>query len=310
MNIVAHVLFPIASARFANVYRSCRDKPRPFNWKHLLIIGLCGGIPDFLSPHLGLADRYNSFTHSISFLFLGLLIAILLSLKFPSWRVLFFCGYFAAALHLFCDAIAGGINLYAPFGRMIVGRYYVAGRYWIALDVTAILFCLAPLLFNRSFIRGRAIALLCGYALALLGSVAALRTLDTEKILLEHITAVEVDSVQMERAEFAWNFLYDKWKSGVFETISDNFNEDMRKALSPRSQEELFKQLDNSYGRCQGIKFVEAITARFGFPRIRAYRFKGAFSRTTQEPEIDIFFDSKGKVSGLNFRSGFSKSLL
>ena len=310
MNIVAHIVFPIASAQLANVYRAHSSKSLLFNWKHLLIIGLCGGLPDILSPHTGLTDRYNSFTHSISFLFLGLLITILLAWKYRPLRGLVYCCYFAAALHLFCDMIAGGINLYAPFGRMIVGQHYVPFRYWIGLDIAAILFCLVPPLHNRSSDRAKTAVFAGGYALAVLGSALAISTLDSEKVILKHTPASEMDSAQIERAKLVWNTLYDKWKSGAFEIVSEDYNDDMRKALSPQLQEQIFNQFESSYGHCQGITFVEAITGRFGFPQTHIYRFRGSFSRTTEEPEIGVVFDSKGKVSGFRFSKTFSRSLL
>lgn len=61
MNIVAHMIFPVASAQLVNICRVHVGKPRVFNWKHLLIIGVCGGLPDILSPHTGLTAGYNSF---------------------------------------------------------------------------------------------------------------------------------------------------------------------------------------------------------------------------------------------------------
>ncbi len=52
MNIVSHIVYPIVSAQSANVYRAHKQKTSFFNWKHLLLIGLCGGLPDILSPNM------------------------------------------------------------------------------------------------------------------------------------------------------------------------------------------------------------------------------------------------------------------
>ncbi len=309
MNIVAHILFPIASVQFTE---TCRpgNKPRLFSWKQILIIGICGGLPDILSPHTGLEDRYGSFAHSLSFLLLGLLTVLLLSRQFSRLRGLFFCCYFATAFHLFCDMIAGGINLYAPFGRLIIGHYYIPFRYWFALDIAAILFCLVPPVCNRIASPAKKLVLSGGYILAILGSAFVLANLDSERVIFKHTPAFEADQAQAMRARLIWNTLYEKWKSGTFESAPAAFNADMRKALSPQMQERLFKQFSGNYGQCKEITFVESITGRFGYPRICIYRFKCSVTGTAVTPEIGILFDSSGKVSGLRFSSTFSRSLI
>jgi hypothetical protein len=310
MDIVAHIAFPIATAQLANAYQVYRGEPIMFNWKRLLIIGFCGGLPDILSPHLNLDDRYSSFAHSIWFLFLGLMITAFLSWKFRRLRGLFCFCYFAIALHLFCDLLAGGINIFAPWGRDIVGRYYIPFKHWIPLDITAILFVLAPLLFYRSSNRFKATALGGGYALALVGGVLLISTLDSEMIVLQHIPANEAPAAKVEKAKRLWNSLYENWSSGTFAPVSDSYSGAMRKAFTPKMQEHFFKQLTENYGRCKGITFVESVKGRFGYPQYHIYRFKVSFSKAAQEPEISISFDPDGKLSGLRFNRIFSKSLL
>jgi hypothetical protein len=155
MNIVSHIIYPVIAAQTANVYRVCRDKPSYFTGKQLLLIGLCGGLPDILSPHLRLTARYQSASHSLGFLIFALLASVLLSIIFRKYQKLILFCFFAIALHLVCDMVAGGINLYAPFGRMIVGKYFIPPRYWIALDLLGILLLVVLSLYYERKIHGK-----------------------------------------------------------------------------------------------------------------------------------------------------------
>lgn len=305
MNVVAHILFPVAFAQSANVCRTRSGRAILFDWKALLIIGICGALPDILSPHMSWDARYSSFSHSIWFLLPAFFAVVLLSIRFPSLRLLLFCCYLATALHVFCDLIAGGINVYGPFGRKIVGQYWVPFRHWIALDITAALFCLVSLLFAK---KGR-FALYSAYAAATLCSALAITYVDSEGVLLKHTPAADADTGSIERARLVWDSLYGKWRSGNYEAVSGEFNDEMRRALTPQLQKRLFEQLSSAYGNCQGVAFVEVVSGRFGFPRTCIYRFKGSFSRTKLQPEIGILFDSKGKVSGLRFSRTLTRAL-
>jgi hypothetical protein len=305
MNVVAHVLFPVAFAQSANVCRTRSGGGTLFNWKALLIIGICGALPDILSPHTSLDARYSSFSHSIWFLLPAFFAVLFFSIRFPSLRFFLFCCYFATALHVFCDLIAGGINVYGPFGRKIVGQYWVSFRHWIALDITAALFCLVSFLFVK---KGR-FALYGAYAAATLCSVLVVTYVDSERVLLKHTTAADADPAGIERARLVWDSLYGKWRSGSYEAVSGEFNDEMRRALTPQLQKSLFEQLSRSYGICQGVALVEKVSGRFGFPRMCIYRFRGSFSGTRLQPEIGILFDSEGKVSGFRFSRTVARTL-
>jgi hypothetical protein len=143
MTIVSHIIYPIVAAQSANIYRVHSGKPSLFNWKQLLIIGLCGGLPDILSPHVRLADRYESFAHSLWFFLVAIFLSAMLSIKLHKYQKLICFCLGAITLHLVGDMIAGGINIFAPFGVMIIGKYYILPRYWISLDLIGILFLLA-----------------------------------------------------------------------------------------------------------------------------------------------------------------------
>ena len=93
--------------------------------------------------------------------------------------------------------------------------------------------------------------------------------------------------------------LNDKWQKGIFKPVGDEFTPEMQKGLSPSLQKQSFEQIKAMFGDFQGMTFVEALTARFLFPKGTIYRFKGSYSETSEQPEIRVVFDSQGKISGL-----------
>lgn len=120
-----------------------------------------------------------------------------------------------------------------------------------------------------------------------------------QSFLFKNIPASEIDKAQVEDAQHIVNALYEKWQAGTFEPVSDQFTAEMKKGLTPELQEQSFRQIKGMFGDYRGMKFVEALSARFLFPRGTIYRFKGSYSGTSQQPEIRVVFDSDGKVSGL-----------
>ena len=59
MNVISHAVYPVLIAQSVNLYRVYHRAPSAFKAKSLLLIGICGGLPDILSPHLGLEDRIS-----------------------------------------------------------------------------------------------------------------------------------------------------------------------------------------------------------------------------------------------------------
>jgi hypothetical protein len=117
--------------------------------------------------------------------------------------------------------------------------------------------------------------------------------------LFSKIPESNVDSGYVERSTQLVGSLYDKWQNGTFEPVGDEFTTEMQKGLSPELQKQSFEQIRAIFGDYQGMTFVQALTARFLFPRGTVYRFKGTYSRASAQPEIRVVFDSAGKVSGL-----------
>jgi hypothetical protein len=108
-----------------------------------------------------------------------------------------------------------------------------------------------------------------------------------------------VNAGYVEKSSQVMGSLYAKWQNGTFEPVGDEFSSEMQKGLTPELQRQSFQQIRSMFGEYQGMTFVEALTARFLIPRGTVYRFKGAYSRTSEQPEIRVVFDSDGKISGL-----------
>ena len=141
MNTVTHALMPVVALRLV-----AGDKR--VGWKSYLGLALAGAAPDLLDPHLALAARWTSWSHGLPFWVAFSLILLLVSLawrrKLSPWLA---AGMSAAcALHIFCDAISGGVNLLYPVKFFLWGEYWVDPALWIPLDM--VLMILAYILFR------------------------------------------------------------------------------------------------------------------------------------------------------------------
>ena len=100
------------------------------------IVAIAGAMPDLLTPHLSLAARYASYSHTI-FAWAGFnvfLVALGLSLRRHQLpRVLLFASL-AYALHLLGDAFSGGIAWLYPVSTEIIGRRLILYQYWFLID--------------------------------------------------------------------------------------------------------------------------------------------------------------------------------
>jgi hypothetical protein len=139
--------------------------------------------------------------------------------------------------------------------------------------------------------------------IAVWASLAALLTLtaaaEASSFLFKDIPQSRVNSAEVEQGRQIVTSLYAKWQVGTFEPVSEEFSAEMQKGLTPQLQQQAFQQIRGMFGDYQGLTFVEAMAPRFFFPRGTVYRFKGKYSKTSDQPEIRVVFDSGGKVSGL-----------
>jgi membrane-bound metal-dependent hydrolase YbcI (DUF457 family) len=137
MYIITHTLAPVVLIATADLALGLIRKERPLKARHYAAIALAGALPDLLWPHMTLAARYASWTHTVWCLVLFALVAAWGARYLFSDRARMMTALMIGAygLHLFCDAIAGGIAWGYPFTDRIVGQYYVQPSIWYELDV-------------------------------------------------------------------------------------------------------------------------------------------------------------------------------
>lgn len=145
MNVVTHALLPALLA--APLLR------RPAGPDFRLragAIALAGALPDLLHPHLSLAARYASWSHSVFALGgFALLLAVGYFGGVRRWLPAGALGLALAAyaLHLASDAVSGGIAWLFPVSRATIGVRLVPYAWWFPVDIT--LMTIAALVFLR-----------------------------------------------------------------------------------------------------------------------------------------------------------------
>ena len=133
-----------------NLIRAGTGSGRLFSNREMMYIALCGGLPDILSPHIRLAARMSSLTHTLWFPVAAVAVLGMLWFAFPSrfrFRCALVCGT-AIALHLFADAVSGGIALFFPLDTGCIGHYYIPPVMWLTLDMAVLTLTLAVLFFS------------------------------------------------------------------------------------------------------------------------------------------------------------------
>lgn len=139
MTTVTHVLAPILVVR---VIHLLSERHKHLNGWDYLWIGIAGGLADIINPHYYLSDRLTSWSHGLPFWLLFSLVILLIAViaqrsnkfKFLTVAVAFYCS-FAYLLHLFVDALSGGINLFYPLFNYNWGYYLIPFPLWIPADI-------------------------------------------------------------------------------------------------------------------------------------------------------------------------------
>lgn len=158
MFIGTHTLLPVVIALGIDSARLASGRDEAFPVWSIATIGLFGVLPDLCTPHLSLAARYSSWSHTLPFL-IGLLpLAAVASLPFPKGtRVLVASSFWlAGVLHLASDTLSGGIAWLHPWRDTILGTYYIHPNYWPASDAFFV-FATWLLLMLRRHLRQRAV---------------------------------------------------------------------------------------------------------------------------------------------------------
>ena len=97
-------------------------------------------LPDLCTPHLSLAARYASGSHTVWFLAGGIVLAAAAGSCFETGRrlgVALAC-WSAMALHLVADALSGGIAWCHPVRDQVLGGSYFPFRLWWWSDAVLI----------------------------------------------------------------------------------------------------------------------------------------------------------------------------
>ncbi len=147
MTPITHFCFPLICAMAVDSPRGWQDPPA-FTKRELIEIGIGGMLPDIIDPHLSLALRLGSWTHSIIFVLLIVAIIKIMdvhhSCRWQHWFV------FAVGSHLFLDALSGGVRLWYP-AEHVVGGTLIPFFLWLPIDVVCA--STAYFLWWRRFIR-------------------------------------------------------------------------------------------------------------------------------------------------------------
>lgn len=136
MFIVTHTLLPVCLGLAGEVASLAAGRGHVFPPWGLAAIGVFGALPDLCSPHLSLAARYSSMSHTVAFL--GVLLPLCavsagFFAKDGRWKLALAC-WLAAALHLASDAVAGGIPWLLPWRTEILGGYFIPPGHWLWYD--------------------------------------------------------------------------------------------------------------------------------------------------------------------------------
>jgi hypothetical protein len=136
MLLGTHILLPIIPLAWRR-YKLSQEKKTGHKLREISVVGLFGALPDLLNPHLSLEARLSSWSHGLPFV--GILTGLLLLGCIPkaSPLTIIRAAYllFAYGLHLFCDAISGGIAWLYPFSGKVIGAAYIKpGLLWFAAD--------------------------------------------------------------------------------------------------------------------------------------------------------------------------------
>ncbi len=142
MFIITHALSPVIVAAVADALARETSGTRLFRRPQYVAFAASGALPDLLSPHITLAERFASWSHTAWALALFVPVALLVARRMNGDRFVLLGLLMAAAyaLHLFCDAISGGLAWLYPFDPdAIVGAALVPYPLWIYLDLACVL---------------------------------------------------------------------------------------------------------------------------------------------------------------------------
>ncbi len=134
MFVITHALVPVVLAQAVALAAPQRVD---FRKRDYAAIMLAGALPDLLDPHISLADRLSSWTHTLWFALAWIPITLALTRwwwKPPSPITFAAVVVLAVPLHLAADAISGGIGWLYPWKKEVIGTRLVPPDDWFAWD--------------------------------------------------------------------------------------------------------------------------------------------------------------------------------
>lgn len=137
MLIGTHTLLPVCLGLAVENLSLAKGKGHVFPEWALPVIGLFGALPDLCTPHISLEARMASWSHTVWFMAGLIPVCAMVCSFFPKgyrWRVAVAL-WLASLLHLFADAIAGGIAWLQPWRPDVIGDYYIHSDYWLWWDM-------------------------------------------------------------------------------------------------------------------------------------------------------------------------------
>ncbi len=135
MLIGTHALSPVVISVFGGALLKYPLKGREF-----VLIACMGAAPDLLNPHLSLAARHSSWSHSlVGFaVVIGSFFVVAGLIRKVRVRVLCWSA-FAYLWHLTCDWFSGGIPYLYPIRKDLIGGGWLSSAYWLYADAFFIL---------------------------------------------------------------------------------------------------------------------------------------------------------------------------
>jgi hypothetical protein len=121
---------------------------QPAYYRSAGLIALSGALPDLLCPHLSLAARHASWSHTV-FAYAAFSLVLVGLAAVPRVRVpprILLLASLAWALHLAADGVSGGIAWLYPFSGGILGQRLIRYHWWIWIDVVLTVIALAVFL--------------------------------------------------------------------------------------------------------------------------------------------------------------------
>ena len=135
MTPVSHALLPVFFGR--KLISHVNGVPI---FREVAIVALCGALPDILSPHLSLEDRYTAYSHTVYAAAIFTALIGILSIFSPLLRRLSILCILAYSGHIACDMISGGVALFYPYRIQVYGDAYMPYWLWITSDGLLILY--------------------------------------------------------------------------------------------------------------------------------------------------------------------------